>query len=149
MTGGLNGYFFIMISKRYSLAWPTIFTFIIVMGWMAFEGILWLVVSIGIVLTIIWVWVGLKQVRPKMEGWLVNLTGFATIAVLWSAAGAFSGFIAPLSIVALMVFKTGIHSHGPEFSPYEIEWVLSQSLRWGLLGLLAGFGVGLVEESLA
>lgn len=61
------------------------------------------------------------------------------------------GTLFALSTVALtlvfMVLKTGIHAHGAEFSPQEIN-VLIQKLPIALLaGLLAGAGLGLMRNN--
>lgn len=61
--------------------------------------------------------------------------------------GLFVGFSAVFATLALMAVKTGLHAHGPEFTPTEITWVWGQLPLWtgvgGLLGLgLASLGLG-------
>ena len=61
----------------------------------------------------------------------------------WAAQeGAGLGF--GLLTLLIMAVKTGLHGHGPEFSPAEISWVIDQIPLWSLVGLLAGLGVGIV-----
>ena len=43
-----------------------------------------------------------------------------------------------------MAVKTGLHGHGPEFSPTEINWVISQAPLWAAAGLTGGLGLGLL-----
>lgn len=132
--------------KQTSLAWALIFTFLVILGWMAFEGLLVFVVGVGVLLTVVWVAVGVSRFKSAV---VKHVSSRWRDLILWppvlgAVAGGLMGLLAPLVIVALMVFKTGIHSHGPEFAPHEIEWVLGQFLRWGGLGVLFGFGVGLL-----
>ena len=44
----------------------------------------------------------------------------------------------------LMAIKTGLHAHGPEFSPAEITAVWQLLPLWSLVGVLAGLGAGLL-----
>lgn len=67
-------------------------------------------------------------------GWLL-LTGLGGLF--------FGGGTGPLTL-ALMALKTGLHAHGPEFTPLQISFVIAQTPLWGLIGLLAGLGVGLI-----
>ena len=46
------------------------------------------------------------------------------------------------------VFKTGVHAHGPEFSPAEIGWLMQQAVLWSLVGTIAGAGLGLLRLAL-
>jgi hypothetical protein len=50
----------------------------------------------------------------------------------------------PVLILLFMVLKTGLHSHGPEFTPDELNWVLTQAPWWAASGLLGGLGLGLL-----
>jgi hypothetical protein len=45
-----------------------------------------------------------------------------------------------------MAVKTGLHAHGPEFTPAEINWVLQQTPIWTAAGLLAGLGLGQIVK---
>ena len=133
------------MAKPYrSVAWPILLTFLIIMGWMPFEGILTLVVTVGVLLTAIWVAVGANRYGEIVHRYFSGMMGEL---VLWSAAGGVAGLLAPLTIVGLMILKTGIHAHGPEFNPLETRWVLNQFANWGWIGLLAGLGIGLLKSA--
>ena len=56
---------------------------------------------------------------------------------------AFGGGLSPLTL-ALMALKTGLHAHGPEFTPSEIGFIIAQIPLWALVGLLAGLGLGFI-----
>jgi hypothetical protein len=62
-------------------------------------------------------------------------------AAIW---GGLMGLSCGLLALLFMAVKTGLHSHGPEFTPAEIDWVLKQLPIWSAAGLLAGLGLGLV-----
>lgn len=64
-------------------------------------------------------------------------------ALLLAAGGAYVGLAAAAGGLALMAVKTGLHAHGPEFTPAEIVWVIQRAPWWGGAGCLAGFGLGL------
>ncbi|MFK7805118.1 MAG: hypothetical protein AB8G95_26025 [Anaerolineae bacterium] len=136
-----------MTTQNNNLAWPLILTFLIILGWIAFEGILTLVVGVGLTLTLLWVAVGASRVWPAIQFRFPSLTGLRGRLLAWSAVGGLVGLTSPLMILSLMIFKTGIHAHGPEFNPAEIEWVLSQFFRWSVLGMAIGFGVGLLVSA--
>lgn len=61
------------------------------------------------------------------------------------------GLLFALSTIALtlifMVLKTGIHSHGAEFSPQEINTLIEKLPIALLAGLLAGAGLGLLMDN--
>jgi hypothetical protein len=67
-------------------------------------------------------------------------------------ATAVTGFLfglgCGLMTLLLMVLKTGLHGHGPEFSPAEINWVWGQIPLWGLVGLLGGLGLGMITVTI-
>ena len=62
------------------------------------------------------------------------------------------GALFALSTIALtlvfMVLKTGIHGHGPEFSPHEINQLIEKLPIALLAGMIAGAGVGLLIVAL-
>ena len=63
-------------------------------------------------------------------------------AVLGLLLGLGSGLLTLL----FMAVKTGLHAHGPEFTPPEVTWLLQQILLWTAVGLLAGLGLGLLTS---
>ncbi len=70
----------------------------------------------------------------------------------WRVVGetAVCGTLFALSTIALtlifMVLKTGIHGHGAEFSPREINQLIEKLPTALLAGLLAGAGLGMIIE---
>lgn len=67
------------------------------------------------------------------------------VSAVW---GSLLGFGSILATLILMAVKTGLHAHGPEFSPDEIAWLMRQAPLWTLAGLLAGTGLGLLRFAL-
>lgn len=130
--------------QKKSLAWPIILTFLIILGWMPFEGILRLVITVGIVLTILWVWVFHQRYKNQL---LQRFSGAPAFVGYWAITGGIAGLLAPAVILGLMVLKTGVHSHGPEFRQIEILWVLGRFYQWGGLGLLIGLAIGLLVSA--
>lgn len=64
--------------------------------------------------------------------------------LLAAASGGLMGLTLGLLALLFMAMKTGLHGHGPEFSPAEINWVLGQLPLWTAAGLSAGLGLGLI-----
>ncbi|RMG95350.1 MAG: hypothetical protein D6706_12195 [Chloroflexi bacterium] len=106
--------------------------------WMSLEGGMVRVLVMGVGITAVsllytWQkWFGGRMMSKKR--WLV-LT-----AVSGLAFGTSSGILT----LIFMAVKTGIHAHGPEFTPSQIEWVLRQIPFWAVAGCVAGLGIGLV-----
>jgi hypothetical protein len=67
--------------------------------------------------------------------------GLLTWISLCAGGCAILGLLFGILSLALMAIKTGLHGHGPEFTPDEITWVISQMPLWGLFGLLVGAGL--------
>jgi hypothetical protein len=69
----------------------------------------------------------------------------------WLLASAGIGFLVALSAgllaLLLMAVKTGLHSHGPEFSAEQLDWLLRQIPIWAIAGALAGLGLGLLAAN--
>jgi hypothetical protein len=106
--------------------------------WIAPEGDLAQVVALGVGGTAVLlghlvqrVWGGRRVARGMWLG------GTAVLGLLF---GAGSGLLA----LVFMAVKTGLHAHGPEFSPAEIAWVWQQIPLWAGAGLLAGLGGGML-----
>jgi hypothetical protein len=64
--------------------------------------------------------------------------------VLAMAAGIAGGIAVALLTLFLMILKTGIHAHGPEYTARELAWVWTQLPLWGGVGALTGLGFGLL-----
>lgn len=64
-------------------------------------------------------------------------------------AGAATGLLAALAAAALMILKTGMHSHAfPDYPPDQILAVLERAPLWTLAGMLAGTGLALAAKAL-
>ncbi|GIK55614.1 MAG: hypothetical protein HND44_05050 [Chloroflexi bacterium] len=106
--------------------------------WIAPEGVLWQAVLLGGLTTAV------------LLAYLVQkVAGGRVVAVGWwlggtAVTGALFGVLTGLLTLFFMALKTGLHAHGPEFTPAEINWVLAQMPLWTAVGLLTGAGLGLV-----
>ena len=118
-------------------------TIMIVLGlyamvWISLEGRLWqsIVLATGLVGS------GTYLVRKRYFANRQYSLG-ARIAIT-GVLGMIDGFLIGLMTLILMVIKTGLHSHGPEFQQSEFIWVSDQILPWSFAGLLAGIGISLL-----
>lgn len=111
--------------------------------WIPLEGDLRRVTVLGVwatavaILTIMQRWLGGRTL--PMTAWL----GAASLAGVVAGAGS------ALLTLFLMALKTGLHGHGPEFTPQQIAWVWGQLPVWALAGGLIGLGGGLITAALA
>ena len=107
------------------------------------------------------VWIALEGnlLRVTALGWGTALVAQGAIyerllggrqvsLVLWfgvaAALGVIVGFSSAVLTLLFMALKSGLHAHGPEFSPAQIDWVVEQVPWWSSAGLLAGVGVALI-----
>lgn len=120
------------------LRWLMILTAVYGVVWMGFEGDLRRVVLMGTAVTLsltgYWVQRLLGGRTFHLIGWLV-VTG---------STGLMVGLGSSLMTLVFMVLKTGLHGHGPEFRPSEIEWLVGMLPLWALAGFTAGMGIGTV-----
>lgn len=120
------------------LKWLTVLTAVYGVIWMSLEGDVRRVILMGTAVSITLAGHGLQRLwggRPfRLVAWLL------VTAVGGLAAGASSGLLT----IFFMVLKTGLHGHGPEFRPSEIEGIFGMIPLWGLVGLVAGLGIGLL-----
>lgn len=118
------------------LKWGTILVSIYAVIWISLEG-------------------DLSQVLLLSAGMIVLFSGYFIQRFLagrtyglfpWiglcGGGGMILGLIFGLLTLTSMAIKTGLHGHGPEFTPDEIAWVISQIPLWSAAGLLAGAGLG-------
>ena len=106
--------------------------------WIPLEGNLRRAVAMGVVTTAVLLMHGWQRYgaeRVLSWGWWLGKT--AVLGLLFGAGSS-------LLTLAAMAVKTGLHAHGPEFTPVEIIWVWQQLPLWATAGLLAGLGAGLV-----
>lgn len=111
----------------------------------------------------VFVWIALEGAMSNALGMGVGTTavllahlaqyflgGRAFSARRWWGITAVGGLLLGLGSGLLTLFfmavKTGLHAHGPEFTPQEITWVINQIPLWTVVGLLAGLGLGLVTS---
>lgn len=107
--------------------------------WIAPEGVLWQAVLLGGLTTAVLLGYLLQKVaggRLVAGGWWLGGT---------AVTGALFGFLTGLLTLFFMALKTGLHAHGPEFTPAEVTWVLAQMPLWTAVGLLSGAGLGMVS----
>lgn len=111
--------------------------------WIALEGQLLRVLFLGMGVTVVGLgwgvqrWLGGRAL--PLAGWLL----------LWVGLGLLLGLGSGGLTLFFMALKTGLHAHGPEFTPLQIAWVVQRTPFWGFLGLLLGLGLGLVLGGLA
>jgi hypothetical protein len=116
----------------------TVLTAIYGIAWMSLEGNLTRVTIMGSAVSLLLV----GSLMQRYVGGKKFQLG------VWLLVIGFGGLLAGIGIGVLtfflMALKTGIHGHGPEFQPAEIEGVLSMIPLWGLAGLAAGSGLAAV-----
>jgi len=124
--------------KAVYLKWVTAVYILYALVWMSLEGSLVRVVIMGAGTTAVSLAYLTRRFwsnRTLPRG--VQLGGTAVLGLLF---GLGSGLLTLL----FMAVKTGLHAHGPEFTPQQIAWVWQQTPLWALAGLLAGLGLGMI-----
>jgi hypothetical protein len=106
--------------------------------WISLEGKLWQPIALAAGLTLI-------ATGYLLQRWL----GGRKMALgSWLAVAALAGLLTGLSfgilVLLLIAVKTGLHGHGPEFSPDEINWVVNQIPLWTVVSLLGALGLATV-----
>lgn len=106
--------------------------------WIALEGNL---VRVTVLACAVTVWL----VAAVFRRWIARRQfGLASWIAVCGALGAIGGFSGAMLTLLFMALKTGLHAHGPEFSPAQIAWVLRQAPWWTSAGLLAGMGLAMI-----
>lgn len=120
------------------LRWATVLMAVYAVVWIALEG------NLGRVMTLGW-GVTLLLVAYVWQGWLAGRRiGLAAWLALSAALGTLTGFAGAVFTLLFMAVKTGLHAHGPEFNVEQIDWVVGQIPWWTSAGLLVGIGLGLI-----
>lgn len=110
------------------------------------------------------VWIGLEGRVATVVGLALSTAAVTLLAFLnhvqgrqfffglWvvgaTLAGAAAGAILVGLTLLLMAVKTGLHGHGPEFTPGEIRWVIDQLWLWSVSGGVFGLSFGLISAGL-
>jgi hypothetical protein len=132
----------IIRAKIPGLRWATILLAVYTAVWIPLEGALAQVVLLGVWATAVALghlaqtYLGGRSLPAA--GWL------AMMGALGLAAGLGSGLLTLL----FMAVKTGLHAHGPEFTPAQINWLVGQVPWWTAAGLFAGLGFALLVYAL-
>lgn len=125
-------------TKIAGMRWLTALVGLYALVWISLEGAVWQVILLAVGLTLLGAFYLLRRLlggrHISARRWLI----------FCAALGGAVGLGCALLTLALMVIKTGLHGHGPEFTPTEIEWLVSQIPLWVTSGAAAGLGVGLL-----
>lgn len=129
----------IQVRKQLSFVrWLTIVWAVYAVIWISLEGHLVQAILLGVGTTAVLVAHLAQRLLAGRRFSLARWFGITAVVGLGLGSGSVI-----LTLLA-MVFKTGLHAHGPEFSPAEIEWVISQFPLWSIVGFLLGVGFGLL-----
>ena len=109
--------------------------------WIAPEGDLRRVTVMGVLLTAVLL---AHLLQFFIGGRGLSVGGWLGITAVF---GLLFGLGSALLTLFLMAVKTGLHAHGPEFTPTEIHWVWAQLPLWSLTGTLTGLGLGMLTTS--
>ena len=106
--------------------------------WIGLEGTLWRVILLAVGVTLVAAGYLVQRFLGDRE---LNTAQWLLVSVI---AGLFISLSSALLSLVFMAIKTGLHAHGPEFTADEIGWVFQQLPLWGLAGLMAGLGFGVL-----
>jgi hypothetical protein len=125
-------------TKIPGLKWITAVYALYAFIWISLEGSLAGVILMGMSTTaVLLLYLG----QQFLGGHVFSVKQWLGItAVLGLLFGLGSGIFSLL----FMIIKTGLHAHGPEFTPPEVNWLMQQILWWAIVGLLAGLGLGMI-----
>lgn len=127
------------VFERIGLLRPLTIVWIIYgLVWITLEGAIWSVVLMAVLTTAVSI---LTLLQKRLGGKVLSRGKFVGITAV---AGLTFGLGSALLTLLFMALKTGLHTHGPEFSQAEIEWIIHQIPLWTMAGLLLGLGTGLV-----
>lgn len=125
-------------AKIPGLRWSTAIVGLYGLVWLSLEGALWQVLLLALGLCLLAILYLMQRLlggrRVSGRHWLTFCAGF----------GGAAGLGCALLALGLMAIKTGLHGHGPEFAPTEIEWLVGQIPLWAISGAAAGLGLGML-----
>jgi len=106
--------------------------------WLALEGNLTLTACLAALLTALLIYEGLYRLRrAESRRWSRSIALFPPLGFL-------TGITVVLITLALMVLKSGLHAHGPEFTRDEFELVWRQGILLAISGLLCGTALAIL-----
>jgi hypothetical protein len=110
--------------------------------WIALEGEIARDLALGAALTVL----SLAHLVQRTLGGkaLSPMRWFLLLALLGLATGLGSALLT----LGLMILKTGLHAHGPEFTAREFVWLVGNLPAWAGGGMLAGAGLALTTLAL-
>ncbi|MCL4869500.1 MAG: hypothetical protein KJ063_11065 [Anaerolineae bacterium] len=117
------------------LRWLTILLAAYFVVWIVLEGDLGQTVLLGVASCVTAAARLIEKVgRGRVLSRLLWLLSLGLMGLLIGAGSV-------VATLAYMALKTGLHAHGPEFTPTEIAWVWGQLPLWSLVGGLIGLGL--------
>ncbi|MFN2224590.1 MAG: hypothetical protein ACK2UH_18690 [Candidatus Promineifilaceae bacterium] len=125
-------------AKIAGLRWLTVVVGLYGIVWVSLEGALWQVLLLAAGFSLL----GVLYLLQRLLGGRRLSTG--RWLFLCAALGCAGGLGCVLLALFLMSVKTGLHGHGPEFAPAEIEWLFSQMPLWATSGAVGGLGLGML-----
>ena len=106
--------------------------------WISLEGALGRVMVMGVGVTAVSL---LHLLQKQFGGQILSLRKWLGLAAIF---GLLFGLGSGLLTLTFMAVKTGLHSHGPEFTLGDIQWVSQQLPLWAMVGVLIGLGLGML-----
>jgi len=102
------------------------------LGWTVLFGILTAFMAVGMI------------VKRTLAGRNLSLRMWLTVTAF---IGLLFGLGSAILTLLFMAVKTGLHAHGPEFTSFELNWVLQRAPIWAAAGLIGGLGLGLLLKA--
>ncbi len=110
--------------------------------WIAIEGN---PASVWLLAILLMIFLLLNLFQRFVAGRTLSLLAWLALC---AGAGLTMGLGSALLTLFLMALKSGLHAHGPEFTPDQIAPVVSGMPVWAAGGLLVGLGAGLLLAGL-
>jgi hypothetical protein len=120
----------------------TVLLVVFALVWIGLEGDVRRVTILGIWMTAVGM---LTLLQQWLGGRSLSIASWLGVSI---ASGLVLGAASVLLTLFLMALKTGLHGHGPEFTPGEIADLWSRLPLWTVAGALLGLGVGLIAAAL-
>lgn len=127
-------------TKIPGLKWITAVYALYALIWISLEGNLTAVTLMGSATTAVLL---LYLAQTIFGGRELSMKQWLGITAVW---GLLFGLGCGVLTLFFMVLKTGLHAHGPEFTPAEVNYVMQQTIWWAMVGLLAGIGLGMISS---